>query len=428
MALKNLTNLWLSPNRYVSGSAEQVRGLQHLHSRVRRSRRVVGPQAARSALTHIREACTAGAEGGTPSSSKTEVIVITFIHGWMHNATPEDANLEHFTDLIRRRAAAEHDFAKETGRKPRSIIGVYFAWRGLLWKLPVVSYLTFWSRKTAALRVGQLSCTEAVLRIIAAVKSRNNRSQCIFIGHSFGGLILENAICKALLSAIFRTEGTDNESSDSPSDLVVLINPACEAAGAKQFIDILERNKVVVQMGNKTAKNDLPFPMLISITSDGDLATKWAFPFGQFWVTLLKSFRRYADAPEGLPSQRYLYNHTVGHIPHFQNFELRPVLDREIDENSLEFSFDDNSRKFQRKYQIVPKSNQCLPFWLMTVPKEIVPNHSDIFTQGFESMLSTLLHWVTTAVEPTKLRCDSPEHADLKTKLKEKIEGPKQST
>ena len=166
----------------------------------------MGPQAARSALTHIREACSAGAEGGTPSSSKTEVIVITFIHGWMHNATPEDANLEHFTDLIRRRAAAEHDFAKETGRKPRSIIGVYFAWRGLLWKLPVVSYLTFWSRKTAALRVGQLSCTEAVLRIIAAVKSRNNRSQCIFIGHSFGRLILENAICKALLSAIFRME------------------------------------------------------------------------------------------------------------------------------------------------------------------------------------------------------------------------------
>ena len=57
-------------------------------------------------------------------------------------------------------------------------------------------------------------------------------------------------------------------------------------------------------MGSDTAKNDVPFPMLISITSAGDLATKWAFPFGQFWVTLLKSFRRYADTCEGLPSQR----------------------------------------------------------------------------------------------------------------------------
>ena len=74
--------------------------------------------------------------------------------------------------------------------------------------------------------------------------------------------------------------------SDSPSDLVVLIDPACEAAGAKQFIDILERNKVVVQMGNRTAKNDLPFPMLISITSDGDLATKWSFTVRPISVAL----------------------------------------------------------------------------------------------------------------------------------------------
>src|SRR5436190_5360439 len=294
MALKNLTSLWLSPNQYYQGQPGKFAGYSTCTVEFDDQGELWDPQQLESALTHIRNVCTAGSEGSTSPSSKTEVIVITFIHGWMHNATPEDANLEHFRDLIRRRAAAEQHFAKATGRTPRSIIGVYFAWRGLLWKLPVVRYLTFWSRKTAALRVGQLSCTEAVLRIIGAVKSRNNRSQCIFIGHSFGGLILENAICKALLSALFRrdgTDGTDDASSDSPSDLVVLINPACEAAGAKQFIDILERNKVVVQMGNKTAKNDLPFPMLISITSDCDLATKWAFPLGQFWVTLLKSFR-----------------------------------------------------------------------------------------------------------------------------------------
>jgi len=418
MPFENLTNVWLSPNRYYRGQLRKSTGYSVCTVEFDDQGEFWDPEQLESTISHIRDAC----EEGAGYSSKTEVIVITFIHGWMHNATPEDANLGHFIDLISRRASAEQRFADGAGRKPRSIIGVYFAWRGLLWKLPLLRYLTFWSRKTAALRVGQLSCTEAVLRIIGTVKSRNNRSQCIFIGHSFGGLILENAICKALLGAIFKTDGSDNESSDAPSDLIVLINPACEAAGAKQFIDILERNKVVVRMGSDAAKNDLPFPMLISITSVGDLATRWAFPLGQFWVTLLKSFRRYAETCEGLPSQRYLYNHTAGHVPYFHNFEVRPILDRDIDENRLEFSFDDTSGTLQRKFQIVPKSTRCLPFWLMTVPKEIVPNHSDIFTPGFENMLSSLLQWVTTAVEPTKIRCDGREHSVLKTKLKEKVE------
>jgi len=427
MAIKNLTNLWLSPNQYYRGQLRKAAGYSICAVEFDDQGELWDPEQLESTLSHIRDACTAGAEEGSGPSSKTEVIVITFIHGWMHNGTPQDLNLEHFSDLIQRRAAAEKQFAERAGRKPRSIIGVYFAWRGLLWKLPVLKYLTFWSRKTAALRVGQLSCTEAVLRISGAVKSRNNRSQCIFIGHSFGGLILENAICKALLGAIFRTDLPD-EVSYCPSDLVVLINPACEAAGAKQFIDILERNKVVVRTGSDTAKNDLPFPMLISITSAGDLATKWAFPLGQFWVTLLKSFRRYPDTGQGLPSQWYLHNHTAGHIPRLQNFEVRQVLDRAIDENRLEFSFEDTSRTSKRKFQIVPRSNRCLAFWLMTVPKEIVPNHSDVFTPGFENMLSSLLQWVNTAVEPTNVRCDGREYNVLKMKLKEKLERPSRST
>ena len=181
MAIKNLTNLWLSPNQYYRGQLRKAAGYSICAVEFDDQGELWDPEQLESTLSHIRDACTAGAEEGSGPSSKTEVIVITFIHGWMHNGTPQDLNLEHFSDLIQRRAAAEKQFAERAGRKPRSIIGVYFAWRGLLWKLPVLKYLTFWSRKTAALRVGQLSCTEAVLRISGAVKSRNNRSQCIFI-------------------------------------------------------------------------------------------------------------------------------------------------------------------------------------------------------------------------------------------------------
>jgi len=366
------------------------------------------PKQLEDTIAHIQEKCKYSKGGSKENGDLGEVIVITFIHGWMHNAAPKDQNFEVFKSVIIKRAEAEAEFARQNDRNARPVIGVYVAWRGMLWNLPVIKYFTFWSRKAAALRVGHLSCTEVLFRIIRAVKSKTNRSQCIFVGHSFGGLVLENAICKALLGAIFRNEG---ESVDSPSDLVVLINPACEASGAKQFIDILERNKVTVEMGGEQGKDGLPFPILVSITSVGDLATKWAFPIGQFFVNLFKAFRPYTDPPPDLPSQRYLHSHTAGHITYFHNFEVQPISGRDIYEEKLEFSF----KNGQRKYQIVPKDNgrNRLPFWLMQAPKEVVPDHSNIFTEAFENMLSALLHWTTVSVEPTKLKCNNYEQAAM---------------
>jgi Putative serine esterase (DUF676) len=55
------------------------------------------------------------------------------------------------------------------------------------------------------------------------VKSRNDKSKCMFIGHSFGGLILEAAIVQALLGAIFdkTAEPVDSPTKvDSPTDLI----------------------------------------------------------------------------------------------------------------------------------------------------------------------------------------------------------------
>lgn len=362
------------------------------------------PQQLDNTLKHIRWHCKKS-DGGSANKENTEVIVITFIHGWLHNATPEDKNFESFTKLIRTRARAEKEFASQNNREARPIIGVYVAWRGLLLNIPLITFLTFWSRKTAALRVGNLSCTEVLFSIMRAVKSRNNRSQCIFVGHSFGGLIMENAICQALLGAIFQSEDSP---VDSPSDLVVLINPAVEAIGAKQFIDMLERNKVRVKMGNKTEKDHLSFPLLVSITSVGDKATKWAFPAGQFFVGWSKSFRKYDNPPPGLPSQRHLHAHTAGHVTHFHNFKVEPIKGP-IDPEKLEFSFNDG----QDKYKIVPKSDdrKSLSFWLMQVPKEIVPDHSNIFTEAFENMLSSLLYWTMTSVEPTKIEFNIPEQS-----------------
>jgi hypothetical protein len=395
------------PNRYYGSKLNEKQGYSLCTIEFDDQGELWDPGQLDNALKCIKKVC-GDSQGGNCSKGCGEVIVITFAHGWMHNASPQDENFIAFERILCTRAQEEREFAKQQNCQPRPIVGVYLAWRGLPWDIPFIKYLTFWSRKKAALRVGHLSCTEAILRIIRVVKSRNDESKCLFIGHSFGGLILENAIVQALLGAIFQKVEQPDSSTvvDSPVDLIVLVNPACEASIAKQFTDILRRNNVKVQ---KQIKQGLPFPLLVSITSVGDRATKYLFPLGQFFTNALKSFRKYNDRPLGFPSQRYLHTHTAGHIPSFQTFMIQRISNNEIDKEKLVFSWN----KGQDKYEIVCQSKDfnCLPFWLMQAPKEIIPDHSNVFTEAFVNMLSAFLHWTTTSVEKTKIECKSPEQA-----------------
>jgi len=118
MPFENLTNVWLSPNRYYRGQLRKSTGYSVCTVEFDDQGEFWDPEQLESTISHIRDAC----EEGAGYSSKTEVIVITFIHGWMHNATPEDANLGHFIDLISRRASAEQRFADGAGR-PNLFLG-----------------------------------------------------------------------------------------------------------------------------------------------------------------------------------------------------------------------------------------------------------------------------------------------------------------
>ena len=90
MALRNLTNLWLSPNRDHQGPLRKSAGYSVCTIEFDDQGEFWDPEQLESTISHIRDACNAAVEEGTGPSSKTEVIVITFIHGWMHNATPEE--------------------------------------------------------------------------------------------------------------------------------------------------------------------------------------------------------------------------------------------------------------------------------------------------------------------------------------------------
>jgi len=142
------------------------------------------------------------------------LLLILFVHGWKHDASPRDANLASFRDML-------WHLRKEE-KPPGDILGVYFGWpgnvslyrantNGIIDFLYDLTYLnaSFGPRYGAAQRVARLSCTEAMLSTVLAAKvheesgpveqRKKGEVTTIVAGHSMGGLIVERSFFQAML-------------------------------------------------------------------------------------------------------------------------------------------------------------------------------------------------------------------------------------
>jgi hypothetical protein len=143
-------------------------------------------------------------------------LLFVYIHGWQNNANSGDVcRFEHFIDTLSR-------YPEVTERKI-NVIGVYSSWRGEDITLPVAKFLTFWSRKGAG---GTIAAQNAILATVselalAARAPGKKLHRCILLGHSFGGLVLENTISHSILDA--SSTGSRNT---SPWDMAVAFNAA----------------------------------------------------------------------------------------------------------------------------------------------------------------------------------------------------------
>lgn len=243
--------------------------------------------------------------------------VIVFVHGWKHTSRSDDENVKAFRILLSGLSSIEADTF--CGRK---VIGLYVGWRGAGTRLPdPLENLTFWTRKNAALNVAQGSVREALssLRAVADlnnatwkalvekarldrnvdVRSMSNacakRMRLTVVGHSFGGLIVHSALSQAMVrdmaelrEAILAGEKAADDRDpilNREGDLIVLINPAIEAAR----FDPLHR------IARKTATVNYHSPLLIAITSTDDQATRIAFPIGRWLRSLFDHHPKGAD-------------------------------------------------------------------------------------------------------------------------------------
>ncbi len=224
-----------------------------------------------------------------PAGSDKDPIVITFIHGWKNNASEDNPNVAGFK-------VALQEVYRRFGKSHR-IIGIYIGWRGDLIRsyFPVSRQFSYFNREATAIRIPGATLSSSLTQIAARTHERPG-SLAIFIGHSFGGLVLERSLSEATASEIAEQkidpqaatadatgsedkparEGARQLTAASQADLVVFINPAGAAIEAKQMLDFLTDGGYSYQPNG----DGVDKPLFVSLSSTSDMATKVALPIG----------------------------------------------------------------------------------------------------------------------------------------------------
>jgi hypothetical protein len=338
---------------------------------------------------------------------RRDVVVVVFVHGWKNNASPYNEshkNLYAFKNLLGQLVRQEKMTAKSTGRPPRAYIGIYLAWRGQV--LAGDLFATFWNRRDAAGRIAGPAFSEAIYRIISTSKQDSPATKVIVVGHSFGARILENSISDVFVSLVLpnpESGSTGVGNPVSPADLIVYVNSANDSFHAKEMIELLKRSSV----GVLRTPGRSPGPLFLSVTSEGDLATKMAFPIGQGLSAFTKAFRGKGGGAEesGSPGQRKYFTRTPGHISYLASHDI--VIAGSDPGNCG--SVNDVVRFYvgPNCYELHAKSSRWndSPYWVMEVPRAVIPDHSQVFTDAFVTMLKELIvHYdVIDSPQPTRM-------------------------
>src|SRR5580692_11599034 len=215
-------------------------------------------------------------EGLAPDNATTgeDVILVTFVHGWQHNASSDDDNLTAFRALLTKTVEYE-TLTTAPGAKPRPVLGVYVGWRGLSdYGLgDVVADATFWDRQAA----GQRVAVGSVRELFGRLRHYRNRQQqrggnplLVIVGHSFGGMIVFSALAQSLIQAASAPVG---RVTPEFADLVLLVNPAIEGA---RYIPIYD----LVTSAAFRARTTQQLPVFICAQANNDQPVGLVFPLG----------------------------------------------------------------------------------------------------------------------------------------------------
>lgn len=381
--------------------------------------------------------------------AKNGVSVVIYVHGWHHNAQYNDKNVVSFRQLL---SAAKEQETKKTGGG-KDIVGIYVGWRGESVDLPLFKYLTFWDRKSTAIHVAEGSTRELFARIHEYQKRTNKAEnkhfvRTLYIGHSFGAQVVYFSISDQLIASIAGTKDQIDEDKkrialsrklpgnfrledeskrfiemERPADMVLLINPAFEAARFEPLHRALLRVTNCGE-GGCEFQNYIP-PLLVIVTSDADTATKDFFPIGR---TINSIFER----PFSSDEQSRAVTHTPGfmddqynyrYVTHRLNLQSKSnpgnVSDPACAISRTTSEFTKNNHYFDgtkwrdgkgddegwmRNFCGADKSSEGTtlmhnkgndpnsPIWNVRAAEDIIGDHNDIAQDVFKSFVLQLYH------------------------------------
>lgn len=250
-------------------------------------------------------------------NEKEDLNIILYVHGWKHNAASSDSDVRQLRALL----ALQSRLERNANVRPRRVVGIYVSWDGKGLDIPEpLSNITFWTRKGAALRVSRGSTIDLFTRFqalqqyyngpekspecnpdkAAGKTSKRCKIRSLMVGHSFGAWILYSALQFPIIESLNANrdipDGGQRSIMKRPADLVLLINPAFEAVRYEP-----------VHRAAMAHKSKIPLtPILVTVTSTEDEATRFAFPIGRFANSLFE--------PTATPKEYLAMTRTHGHI------------------------------------------------------------------------------------------------------------------
>jgi hypothetical protein len=297
-------------------------------------------------------------------------FVVLYIHGWKHTASNDDKDFGHFSELISELA--------QNNKNKKQVLGVYVGWNASSkvppFNWPPFNNLTFWSKETIADRIAQSTVITRILSSINSIMSELKHpaaNQFVVVGHSFGARMLFSATAQSL---IYDTEkahpGYDHgnyRSIRGIANAVILLNSAFEAARYSSL-------NAITRTQENFSEDQLP--LLLSISSKADWATKEAFPVGQ-WLGFYRSERELT---------------TLGNYKNYQTHSLQPKDADGCDSasnNLSEHFFSDGlcliREKPSKSDQISQPSRN--PFLIARASASVINGHNDIWEPHFKTWL-----------------------------------------
>lgn len=279
-------------------------------------------------------------------------LVIVFAHGWNHNSSFTDENVQQFREALRKISSMEGV------KRGRPVYGIYIGWRGKILPTWLNIALTFWDRKSIAQAIGKGGVSDILLRLeLIKRKYQDKDNTLVITGHSFGAASLLSGLNEILLQRILESKykkelySGQQETMDDFADGVFFVDPATEESrhkkeaysGQHNTIDYFADGVVLVnpaieageifQLYENAMELNLDEEnrrsLITIITSENDKATRCLFPIGQTLDTIFtKQEQLERDYTPHKISEYDLDTTTIGHYKPFHTGNL-------IDEDTI---------------------------------------------------------------------------------------------